>query len=371
MQSLSPRSSAPLDVLSYPDAIPRPGSGNRLHGLIDDIGNPYVPAMDAAARTLQAGWRGARVRRDFRVRSVGPAAVHVQIRADAVALARTRLAAALAQGQILAQRDRACDVHITWLALDARRYHGRVVADGSLLDPVENCRCPAAHTPPSRHPVAIINGGFFNHRQRASASAPEAAAVGSIHSPERTDLPCLPPPSPFEDDYHTMRFSDGSQLASAPLLSDQGRPVFSLRMGQDPRYRLPDGFSFERGDCIVPGSLWHAGDPNPRAGISLPGTANDGSYRLLVALMSARERPASGFTLAAFSRLMAAVDTLQTPPGTSVNLDGGESVSLQAAVDGRGCVNARQSVQARRVGNLLAFCSCPSQNAGPEAAATG
>jgi len=298
---------------------------------------------------LVDGWR---VRKTCRIQSLAPGLVSVRLRGDAALLGKLGL---LPEGAGAAPVTcRAVD----WVAVDMGRFRGSVVQGDGLLD--------LRQAPSLRDGLQTrvrLNGGFFNYRKRADATQGEHVAIGAHLAPGGAALPALPLPAGFEGDYRQLHFADGSSLCSAPTLAQAGVPVFAQQMVGRAGYRLPPDFSFDRGDQITPGVLWHANDPNPRAAISVPVTG-EGTVRLVAAPMVDRTDANSGWTLHAFSQMLARVDRLQEPANTSLNLDGGESVALAAWVGGQRVLEVAQTTSPRAVGNYLEF-TC--NDSGPEA----
>ncbi|GAB3062265.1 hypothetical protein GCM10027214_29560 [Stenotrophomonas tumulicola] len=252
-----------------------------------------------------------------------------------------------------------------------------VVGEG-LLDASELATCVGPR-PEVGAVVVRINGGYFNFLRRASAEVPEYAAIGPVAGAGGRPGLSLPVPAAFASDYQSVTFGDGSLFSSAPVLSRRGTAVFAGKAQDDPNYRLPEGFSFDRGGLIPPGHLWHAHDANPRAGLSLPAGPGEGIVRLVAAPMPDRSMAASGYTLRTFSQVMARLDRLH-PDGrgkgvanSSLNLDGGESLLLQAWAGGQRRVDIRQVSHPRSVGNFIEFRShgvlgagIPARQVGPE-----
>lgn len=317
--------------------------------------NPAGVRNRSLAEARTAGrWRavveGGRVRRAITVTTLAPGMIAVRLEGPPALLERMGLQVAAAPQAARAAKQ------LAWISLDPRRFSGSVVQGEALLDP---CAAPAGG---ERAGTCVrINGGYFNYRQRACSAQPEPRPIGPLNTAGGRQQPALPVPSAFAGDYHQMMFADGSSFASAPLLAERGEPVFGIKAAGNPMYRLPPDFCFERGDLVPPGVLWHAHDANPRAAISLPSSAGSGRIRLVAAPMGDRSCADSGWTLTAFSAAMARLDRQQSPPNVSLNLDGGESVALLAWVGGRPLLDVRQTLQPRRVGNLVEFHDGPPQ----------
>lgn len=333
----------PASIAPYAVDGARPG--HKLIPSLQAVDNRLrhvAPAAVALAR-WQAVVEGARVRRFISVHTLGPGVIGVNVRATPGQLQQLGL-----------QVDQAADAQVvkrlSWISLDPQRHVARVVQGDALTDPL------AMETPASR---VRINGGFFNFRHRACADAAEALPVVRLRTAGGSEHAALPLPAAFAADYAELHCSDGSSLTCAPRLGVAGVAVFAQRALGHPDYRLPPDFSFEKGDQIAPGVLWHAQDANPRAAISVPQGEGDGRVRLVVAPMEDRSCAASGWTLPAFSTVLARLDRLQQPPNASLNLDGGESVALVAWVAGEPRLDVRQTVRPRAVGNLLEFVPVP------------
>lgn len=318
------------------------------------VHNGGLPVEAKALARWQALVAGRQLRRTLSVTTLAPGMVGVRLYAwpsfvDRVGLQDTVVGQPATDGSATATR------RLDWISLDPSRFSGRVVQGDGLLD----TSLPPEDGQPNLACVRL-SGGYFNFLQRACPDRPEHLSIGPSRGRGGALRAALPLPTAYAGDYCELVFPDGSSLACAPLLGEQGEPVFAVRADGDPRYRLPPDFSFERGDQVAPGVLWHAHDANPRAAISMPTVTGKGArIRLVAAPMDQRTSAGSGWTLSAFSGALARLDRMQDPPNVSLNLDGGESVALSAWVGGRPLLDSRQTLRPRRVGNLIEFRATP------------
>lgn len=315
--------------------------------------NSSLPAEVKAAARWRALLSGQQLRRTLSVTTLAPGMIAVRLHGPPALLERMGLRSTAA-GPQPADSPASVARRVAWVSLDARRFSGHVVQGDSLLDP---CLHPAGEDPSTA--CVRINGGYFNFRQRACVGSPEHLPIGSLRTRGGAAQPALQVPPAFVDDYRELAFGDGSSLASAPLLAERGEAVFALKASGNPCYRLPPDFSFERGDVVAPGMLWHAHDANPRVAISVPAGPGNGRIRLVAAPMVDRSCADTGWTLSAFSAVLARLDRQHSPPNLSLNLDGGESVALMAWAEGRTLLDVRQTLQPRHVGNLIEFRAGP------------
>lgn len=311
------------------------------------------PDGDPLASRYLATWRGATVRTHVRIKAFAQALISVRLKGTRAWFERVGLE------RVFDERDGPSRVReLAYLALDGQRYIGSVrgAADGgALVNPVTLTREDATTlTDKADGTIVCINGGYFNHKQKASAQAPQCASIGKFVSHAREE-PSLPIPQAYAHDYCALEFADGSCVQVAPRLSAGGEPLIDRNTliaqkydveGRDPKWR-PD---------IVPGSLQHAAGRHPRAALSLPVTGNGGTIRLITGLVRNRDAdPDGGYDLAQWAQATRRLDRLSAPANTSVNLDGGASVALVAlTADGkRLCLS--QSETGRPVANLICF----------------
>ncbi len=333
-----------------PTGEAKAGCVSTLHAVRNGV-SPASWAFDRWRAVVQ----GTQVRRTVRVTTLAPGMVSVSLNASDRLLHRLGMRPPCALAEKLEHRP-ATARQLTWLSLDPGRYSGTVMQADSLVDPCQDEACDAhAVNAAGVSATARINGGFFNFRQRSAVDSGEHVPIGPVRTAGGVPQACLPLPPGYVDDYHELQFQDGSSLVCAPLLGEAGNPVFAAKAHDNPHYRLPPGFDFERGDQVRPGVLWHANSANPRAAISVPSTVGSGRIRLVVAPMHDRACAESGWTLAGFSTAMARLDRLHSPANASLNLDGGESIALLAKDGERVLLDVRQTSVPRRVGNLIEF----------------
>jgi insecticidal toxin complex protein TccC len=174
---------------------------------------------------------------------------------------------------------------------------------------------------PNAGAVAYINGGFFNMRNQASSNVSPFAPIGPSKIGGKSQI-YAPVPSDYRKHFVTVRMRDGSRIESGPVLSQGGEAVF-------PESHLDlTKFLFDPKNN-QPGKLGHAGSPNIRSGISLPGGTDNGQRtRLAWGGSTGRSDTATGYTMPEWSRVMARLEGINGAGGWSVNLDGGHSAGI-------------------------------------------
>jgi hypothetical protein len=268
-----------------------------------------------------------------------------------------------------------------YLSVPANNFQGRVIGGGDryydaetkeqrdkLLGPTEHSQQSlVASTSPSPESTshAFINGSYFN-MGKADPTKPEHTPIGETATGEgkRTSLPV---PRKYLNDYGTLSIGS-SKVTSGPVLSKNGKEKFPEEKLENPKYKYDN-------KKIRPGALEHAEHPNPRSGISVPGKSANGrassnnaskddgkqdASRLAVGL-SGEQRGAesTGFTMPEWSRAMTRLDQMNKNPGSSLNLDGGNSSAL-GVVDSQGnkLLDVRKDKD-QGVSTLIAFSDKP------------
>ncbi|MGP0012515.1 RHS repeat-associated core domain-containing protein [Pseudomonas sp.] len=238
-----------------------------------------------------------------------------------------------------------------YLSIDSR-YEGKIVGgDGpiSLKSSTADSLNAAIGSPHSEF-TAYINSGFYNAGRRADENAPAWASIGPISvGGELKRSVALP--DQYKDDYVQLTMDDSSFIHTGPVLAEGGSVAFTSDKLDDPKFQ----FSEEKN---IPGNLVHANRPNNRSAISLPAESGgkDARTRLVIGLGVGRGDSSPGFTLAEWAEVTNRLDRLNTTPGRSINLDGGDSSALGvlspkvALMDAQ----ARGSPQ-RKVGSFIAF----------------
>ncbi|MCU1738145.1 MULTISPECIES: RHS repeat-associated core domain-containing protein [unclassified Pseudomonas] len=238
-----------------------------------------------------------------------------------------------------------------YLSIDSR-YEGKIVGgDGpiSLKSSTADSLNAAIGSPHSEF-TAYINSGFYNAGRRADENAPAWASIGPISvGGELKRSVALP--DQYKDDYVQLTMDDSSFIHTGPVLAEGGSVAFTSDKLDDPKFQ----FSEEKN---IPGYLVHANRPNNRSAISLPAESGgkDARTRLVIGLGVGRGDSSPGFTLAEWAEVTNRLDRLNTTPGRSINLDGGDSSALGvlspkvALMDAQ----ARGSPQ-RKVGSFIAF----------------
>ncbi|WP_082341457.1 RHS repeat-associated core domain-containing protein [Pseudomonas sp. P1.31] len=300
------------------------------------VDHGHVWARDKWDKAIADRW-------PVRVRTIAPGMIYVSIAAPEKTLASMGINL---ERQALTLRK------IDYLSIDSS-YQSKLAGKDSLL-PLK------AMTPSDIHAatgtgnsqnIAFINGAFFNMLNRVSASAPEHATIGKSIIDGR-HMPELPIPRAYADKYTSVTMSDGSMFHSAPQLSGSGRQLFTTDELLEPRFKFDP-------DDNLPGNLGHAGDPNSRSAISFAGTGstNPRTRLILGRVPGGKEYDVAGYTLTEWAHVTNRLDSLNSVPGRSVNLDGGASTVLGAINRDRGFmadVKTARDLQ-RGMANFLVF----------------
>ncbi|WP_349969700.1 RHS repeat-associated core domain-containing protein [Pseudomonas caspiana] len=198
--------------------------------------------------------------------------------------------------------------------------------------------------------VAYINGGFFNMDGAADFDKPEHASIGPNvidgKRRERVDVP-----QGYGSFYEKVRMQDGSMIHAAPKLSRGGQATFTEAMLSDKRFQFSAANN-------APGVLGHAQHPNARSGMSRPQeNGADSRTRLAMGSSNGRVDYSPGYTMPEWAKVMARLDRLNSSESSSVNLDGGGSVSLGVIGAGGESLMARSPLRSmnKEIGNFIAF----------------
>lgn len=249
------------------------------------------------------------------------------------------------------------DRTLFYLSIDSS-YEGRIVGGDEpvRLKTASAAGLNAAISAPDSKWTAYLNGGFYNHGQRASTQAPSWASIGTSFI-DGQHKPSVPVPADYADSYVDLRMSNGSFIQTGPLLARDGKPVFTRQHLDEPRFQFDS-------ESNIPGELGHANRPNNRSAISLASEQSDASARTRLVIGigdSRRSDDSSGFTLPEWAQVMARIDRLNAVPGRSLNLDGGDSSAL-GVIDQSDVVLMDAGApgnKGRSTGNFIAFSKKP------------
>ncbi|WP_250886348.1 RHS repeat domain-containing protein [Pseudomonas brassicacearum] len=209
----------------------------------------------------------------------------------------------------------------------------------------------AAIGSPNSEYSAYINSGFYNAGRRANANAPSWASIGSsfIGGGYKRSVAI---PEDYEKDYVEFHADDDSYVQTAPLLSKGGSEVFTSEKLDNPKYQFSEKNN-------IPGHLVHANRPNNRSAISLPTEPCDekSRTRLVIGLGAGRGDSSPGFTLPEWAQVMNRIDRLNTLPGRSINMDGGDSSVLGVVSQSNIILMNTEAPGSpnRKVGTFIAF----------------
>lgn len=312
---------------------------------------PLTPEQLESLIRIQAYIRAANARREILVESLGEGIVHIRVRGNAEVFSRIGI-----ELENRGTNPRMVDI----LSIDPKAFTSKAVGGDKLFNPVASTPEDRASLFGNAEKNVFINGGFFN----ASTSFPEFPEFTPI-GPTKTakndeELKTIPVPEKYEENYTKITFEDGSYISTAPKLSERGTPQFGISEQSQEKFRYE-----QVREGIVkpkPGDLFHASDPNPRAGISFPGSSAEmeesaGQIRLVTALSTGRGPDSEGFTMQEFSSTMARLDRMNPVPGDSFNLDGGGSVAL-GITDNQGNMlfqSAQNAPEGRASSTMLVF----------------
>lgn len=248
-------------------------------------------------------------------------------------------------------RDIRGDRALSYLSLDAS-LQGKIAGGKRMvnLNMAEGADIKSAARLRSAGAVAYINGGFFNMRCAVDLEKPEHASIGPNvidgKRRERVDIP-----QGYGSFYEKVRMSDGSMIHAGPKLSSGGQAMFTEAMLEDKRFQ----FSVAKN---APGVLGHAQHPNARSGMSRAQENSAGSRtRLAMGSSDTRMTLSPGYTMPEWAKVMARLDRLNSSESSSINLDGGSSVSLGVIGSGGEILMARSlpGLMNKEIGNFIAF----------------
>ncbi|PHN17638.1 RHS repeat-associated core domain-containing protein [Pseudomonas sp. ICMP 561] len=298
-------------------------------------------AGELAVSRWKMAYRGVKAQ-GVRVRTLARGIIAVDIRGGNEILNRMGIGL---------DRDIQGDRALSYLSLDAS-LQGKIAGGKRMvnLNGAEGADIKSAARLGSAGAVAYINGGFFNMDGTADLDKPDHASIGAnvIDGKRRESMDI---PQGYESFYEKVRMSDRSMIHSAPKLSSGGHATFTEAMLEDPRFQ----FSPVKN---APGVLGHAQHPNARSGMSRPHTYGAGSRtRLAMGSTDTRMANSSGYTMPEWARVMARLDRLNSSESSSINLDGGGSVSL-GVIGSRGQTLMARSLPGlmnKEIGNFIAF----------------
>jgi hypothetical protein len=309
-----------------------------------------IPSLSPVVR-IQSLWRGITIRKKVSIRTITPGMILVRLRGDSIIFGSQDF-----KGYAPKSNSPVAPRCVSYLSLEKLQFKGGVLAHNDMLiNPVRLNLSNINELAKISHDMfVVVNGGFFNHKRLASQDVPEHISVGKVVV-QGDELTSLPIPSCYMEDYSPISFEDNSLLEVGPTLSQSGKVVFSEARLADPKYDV------QRNDLgyeipIVPGELRHAAGRHPRAAISNSIGHLSGRVRLIVGTVPERDvNPDSGYTLPEWACVTARIDRLSTPCNSSINLDGGGSVSLVVRDSDGERLTISQTVGGRNVANAIGF----------------
>lgn len=184
--------------------------------------------------------------------------------------------------------------------IDYKYYQGRILGKKELFNPVTCSPQKRLQTFGSTTSV-YINASFFNSNQFFS-SYPESATIGPAKTQDDDSHINIPVAEEYKDDYCLLEFENSDYICTAPLLTKYGLLTVDVKKYGTPPFQ----YNTLGGKQCPPGSLFHFGDPNPRAGIAFPAKNTTSNYtkavgqdkiRLAVALATIRGSESDGCTI--------------------------------------------------------------------------
>ncbi|WP_180699376.1 RHS repeat-associated core domain-containing protein [Pseudomonas crudilactis] len=317
------------------------------------LGNNPVNSVDPdglSKSDAQSRWRSAYAavvasQDGVRVRTVAPGIIAVDIQG------RNELLNRMGMGLTRPVRG---DRKLSYLSI-ASSLRGKVAGaeQGIRLNTVSGEAIKAQAGLNNAGAVAYINGGFFNIANLGNKHVSPFAPIGpSVIG--GTEQVYAPVPSDYKKYYTSISMRDGSKIQSGPVLSNNGQPAFPqswlglTKFLFDPKNNQP-------------GKLGHAGAPNSRSGISLPGTSGPGQRtRLALGLSDGRSEKATGYTMPEWSLVMARLDGMNSGGGRAVNLDGGYSAGIGVVgANGQSLMRRPEEAEPRSIANFIAYYEKP------------
>lgn len=319
---------------------------------------------DSSARMIQKMARGYLSRKEIKIKTIYQGVIHIQIRGNAASLERFGIF-----GIDPERGSRAVDI----LSIRPDLFYGRVIGGDKLFNVVKVAPFKVVTELDftstellemfGPHTTVYINGGFFNSTCYYK-DYPEYATIGSTKTSTNMAKDIIPIPEEYKNDYACLVFNDGSYVSSAPLFSSSGKVAYDANTFKAPQYQFKTlnqrGFK----PC-PPGALFHAGDPNPRAGISLPGKESTGEKshlmttqnrtRIAVATATSRGSNSNGFTMFEWGNTMTRLSRLNRTESSALNLDGGASVVMGVINEGKKIFEVSQNSGGRDASTLIVF----------------
>ncbi|MGV3345139.1 hypothetical protein ACGVWS_05095 [Enterobacteriaceae bacterium LUAb1] len=290
-----------------------------------------IQLKNRSATIIQKHYRGYLTRKKIHIRHIADGVIHIRIQGDEPLFA-------LIDIEIDAKRGaRSLDV----LSVNPAKYQSRACGGDKFLNPIAITDAKRRKILGSTSQNIFINGAFFNSSGDYEGFE-KFIPVGQTNTTQCHNF--IPAPHNYADCFGQITFDDTSYISAAPLLSRQGVNQFPTKRLAEPR------FSFETVRSglhqLRPGDLYHAGDPNPRAGISMPDKNfitiptniprnRQDRIRLVAVLASKRGADSDGFTMSEFASAMARFDRMNIHLGQAWNLDGGGSV-IMGTTDSQG-----------------------------------
>jgi hypothetical protein len=309
-----------------------------------------------SAIKIQSFIRGWHLRLKLSVNSIDKDIIHIKIKGDASFFERLSIT-----GIDASRGERQLDI----LSISALFFQGRVVGGEKLIN-IVSASDKDRETLLGPEKSVYINGGFYNslcfytdYQEHSTVGLTKTAT----HKPEDT----IPIPKGYEDVYGILQFSDGSMLSSAPVLTKGSQIKFDIQLLSTLPYQFKTLLSENPPKRCPPGALFHASDPNPRAGITFSDPSkieghsalledpHTNRVRLTTGLATTRGPKSDGFTMHEWLNTLSRISRMNKARGNALNLDGGKSVVMGVSEKGKKIFEIAQDKSGRESSTFLAF----------------
>lgn len=310
-----------------------------------------------SAIAIQKYIRAYLVRQQLTVETLATGIVHIQIRGGADFLANI--------GIFELDTTRG-NKQLDILSIAAKYFEGQVVGGHDFFNPVtaggigDKVSAEFIEFFGQHQTTVYINAGYFNNNGPTMDSFyqgyPPYAPVGPTVTNRSNHY--VPLPAEYVDDFATLVFRNGTYVSLAPVLSWPGQAVFDNQKITQTPYQYATLRTAGPDAICPPGALYHADEPNPRAGIAIPDAhhpINQNRFRIAVATTTDRGPACNGFTLLEWQKVMERLSKLNNPPGQSMNLDGGSSVNMGVVIKEEKKFEVAQNKTGRYASTFLLF----------------
>jgi|GEM_PF-7121892 len=304
-------------------------TGTVLGGVSSQDCRTNVAQQNQAAHQIQAFLKGVVARKQISVHRVAPGVLHIHLHGDENLFGRISIPI------YPKKRKRTVDI----FSIDSNQYKGSAIGGAQFFHPVSASDEERQAFLGKGQQNVFINGGFFNDGNGYSDFA-APVPIGPTCTSHTQDF--IPIPENYQDQFSSVAFEDGSYISVAPVLTQSGISRFPSELENLKRFNYKTVRKKEVEP--KPGDLFHASEPNPRAGIVTPrqhkvpaasptepiiSLANRDRIRLVVARTTTKRGPRNnGFTMSEWANVLTRLSKMNSQPGETFNLDGGRSVAM-------------------------------------------